>query len=64
MGLPYHAVFCFLDMSTTLFNRIFGLAALIALLGGCALGPATDSHPANTMYRCDRNGDVEQREAC
>ncbi len=62
--VPYHPVFSFPNMSTTVFNRIVGLAALVALLGGCAVVPAADSHPANRMYRCDRNGDLEQREAC
>lgn len=51
-------------MPTTLFHRIVVLVAIGALLGGCAGAATVDSHPANTLYRCDRNGDLEQRQAC
>ena len=53
-------------MPTALFplKRILALMTAAVLLAGCAAPPATDSHPANKLYRCDRNGTQEERQAC
>ena len=52
---------------STVFLKLKPIAALMtaaALLAGCSVAPATDSHPANRQYRCDRNGTQEERQAC